>query len=139
MITILLPVDGSKSSDRAVRHVVYLADKGMPASIVLLNVLPRIFGVSAREQRRLRTAMDIQATDRATRSARSLLDDAQIPYRAYTRIGAAADTILKFAKQRRCDQIVMGTRGLGAVAGLVLGSVAMKVLQLTDIPVTLVK
>jgi nucleotide-binding universal stress UspA family protein len=37
------------------------------------------------------------------------------------------------------NHIVISTRGLGAVAGLVLGSVAMKVLQLAEIPVTLVK
>jgi nucleotide-binding universal stress UspA family protein len=39
----------------------------------------------------------------------------------------------------RAESIVMGTRGLGAMAGLVLGSVAMKVVQLARIPVTLVK
>jgi nucleotide-binding universal stress UspA family protein len=82
---------------------------------------------------------DIDAMERATRSAVALLHAARLPHRAYARIGAPADAILKFAKQRRCDQIVMGTRGLGAVAGLVLGSVAMKVIQLADIPVTLVK
>jgi nucleotide-binding universal stress UspA family protein len=139
MVTILLPVDGSKPSDRAVKHVIDLARRGMPVDVVLLNVLPKVFGISSRERKRAQMVTDIHATDRATRSATVLLDDAQLPYRAYTLIGAPADTILKFAKQRRCDQIVMGTRGLGAVAGLVLGSVAMKVLQLANIPVTLVK
>jgi nucleotide-binding universal stress UspA family protein len=40
---------------------------------------------------------------------------------------------------RRARSLVMGMRGLGAVARLVLGSVSMKVLQLADVPVTLVK
>jgi nucleotide-binding universal stress UspA family protein len=44
-----------------------------------------------------------------------------------------------FAKQKNCDQIVMGTRGLGKVAVFLLGSVAMKVLQLAEIPATSVK
>jgi nucleotide-binding universal stress UspA family protein len=43
-----------------------------------------------------------------------------------------------------CDQIIMGTRGLGAggvaaISGLLLGSIATKVLHLVDVPVTLVK
>ncbi|MCJ9712965.1 universal stress protein, partial [Bordetella hinzii] len=41
--------------------------------------------------------------------------------------------------EKQCDRIVMGTRGLGAVGGLVLGSVAQKVIHLSPVPVTLVK
>ena len=37
------------------------------------------------------------------------------------------------------DEIFMGSRGLGSVAALFMGSVATKVLHLTDLPVTLVK
>ncbi len=55
------------------------------------------------------------------------------------RSGAAAETILELARERRCAAIVVGTRGLGAVAGLVLGSVAGKIVQLAPVPVTLVK
>lgn len=62
-----------------------------------------------------------------------------VPYRTFTRIGTPSDIILRFAKQKNCDQIVMGTRGLGKVAVFLLGSVAMKVLQLAEIPATSVK
>lgn len=54
-------------------------------------------------------------------------------------VGDAADTIVKYAQEKGCSQIVMGSRGLGAVSGLILGSVATKVIHLTDIPVLLVK
>ncbi len=111
----------------------------MPADIVLFNVLSKVSGISSRARRRTHIATGMAATSRATRSASALLDDARLPYTTSARVGAPADAILKFAKLRCCDQIVMGTRGLGAVAGLVLGSVAMKVVQLADIPVTLVK
>jgi nucleotide-binding universal stress UspA family protein len=55
------------------------------------------------------------------------------------RIGAPAEVIAAYAAEQSCDAIVMGTRGMGAVAGLVMGSVAQKVVHLASVPVTLVK
>jgi nucleotide-binding universal stress UspA family protein len=55
------------------------------------------------------------------------------------RIGAAAEVIVAYAAEQGCDAIVMGTRGMGAVAGVVMGSVAQKVVHLASVPVTLVK
>ena len=54
-------------------------------------------------------------------------------------IGEPAHVIAHYANEKAIDQIVMGTRGLGSVAGLVMGSVTTKVLSLTDVPVLLIK
>ena len=54
-------------------------------------------------------------------------------------IGPVAETIARTALGQNCDGIVMGTRGLGAAAGALLGSVASQVVHLADVPVTLVK
>ena len=43
------------------------------------------------------------------------------------------------AEREGCDAIVMGTRGMGSIGSLMLGSVATKVVHLTKLPVTLVK
>ena len=53
--------------------------------------------------------------------------------------GHAAEKIVQVAREHQCTRIVMGTRGLGSIAGLMLGSVAYKVVHLSPIPVTLVK
>ena len=58
---------------------------------------------------------------------------------SHVSIGAAAEEIAAYAARHGCDAIVMGTRGMGAVAGLVMGSVAQKVVHLAPVPVTLVK
>jgi nucleotide-binding universal stress UspA family protein len=47
--------------------------------------------------------------------------------------------IVQFATELQCDQIVIGPRGLGAIKGLLLGSVASKLIQLSTIPVLLLK
>jgi nucleotide-binding universal stress UspA family protein len=139
MKRILVPVDGSNTSLRAVRHVAALARGGMPMDVVLLHVLPATSQARSRSRKRAQQLADLAAADRATASAQALLGRARLPFRRHVRFGAPADAILDVAKRERCDQIVMGTRGLGAVAGLVLGSVAMKVLQLATVPITLIK
>lgn len=51
----------------------------------------------------------------------------------------SAQHIAEFASENACDEIIMGTRGMGAVGNLVLGSVATKVVHLATVPVTLVR
>ena len=54
-------------------------------------------------------------------------------------VGNAAPMIVERAEQLGCDGIVMGTQGRGAVGSALMGSVALKVVHLTKLPVTLVK
>lgn len=53
--------------------------------------------------------------------------------------GDPADSIIKVAETRGCDLIVMGTRGLGSLSGLLLGSKAQKVISLAKCPVLVTK
>jgi nucleotide-binding universal stress UspA family protein len=43
------------------------------------------------------------------------------------------------AREKSIDHIVMGARGLGSIQGLLLGSVATKVIHLAEVPITLIK
>lgn len=139
MQLILAAVDGSKPAERAVKHVVDLHANGMALHVLLLNVQPEWAPARSRDEKREGVRLHLAATERATRSAKSLLAQAEVRCKSALRVGPAAENILKLAREKRCDQIVMGTRGRGALAGLVLGSVAMKVLQLASVPVTLVR
>ncbi len=53
--------------------------------------------------------------------------------------GQAAQEIVRLAAERGVDCIVMGTRGMNALGGLLLGSVAQRVVHLASVPVMLVK
>jgi nucleotide-binding universal stress UspA family protein len=139
MLTLLLPVDGSGPSDRAVKHVVQLASSGMDARVLLLHVQPTARRLPDRQQRRAGMLQRLERSSRVLNGATSVLERAAVPCKRFLRSGSPGDCILEFARDQECDAIVMGTRGLGAVAGLVLGSVAMKVVQLARIPVTLVR
>jgi nucleotide-binding universal stress UspA family protein len=56
-----------------------------------------------------------------------------------TLFGHAAREIIEDARERGADVIVMGSRGRGDLAGLVLGSTAHKVIHLADRPVLVVR
>jgi nucleotide-binding universal stress UspA family protein len=75
----------------------------------------------------------------ALASARALIKSLKLNARTYTAIGEPAATIVAFASKHRCTAIVMGNRGQGRIAGLMLGSVAAKVIYLAKCPVTIVK
>ena len=53
--------------------------------------------------------------------------------------GHAAGVISDFAKQHEVDLIIMGSRGLSDLPGLLLGSVSHRVLHLVDVPVMMVR
>lgn len=54
-------------------------------------------------------------------------------------IGSPAKSILEVADTRECDLIVLGTRGMGILEGLLLGSQAQKVISNARCPVMVVK
>ena len=53
--------------------------------------------------------------------------------------GHPAESIVRYAVNRKADLIVMGTRGLGGFKNLVIGSVAQKVMTYSKVPVTIMK
>lgn len=137
----LVPVDGSSNADRAVRHAAALAAINPAMEIVLLNVQTPVDDWGARSFLKSEEieAMEESRGGDTLQTARALFDVAGVRYSPLVLIGPVAETIAKTAHERNCDGIVMGTRGLGAVAGALLGSVASRVIHLSDVPVTLVK
>lgn len=140
MYRILVPVDGSDVALRALGHAVRLARLIGEAEIRLVNVQPPISGSvgtfvgSDNIDRFYR-----EESENALAPARKQLEDEGLPVHAAMRVGSSGQTIVDYANGLPCDQIVMGTRGLGRIGTLVMGSVATEVVHLSDIPVTLIK
>jgi nucleotide-binding universal stress UspA family protein len=138
MLRMLVPVDGSHNSDRAVRWLIKKSGiYAEPLEIHLLNV-QRSFRMIRGLQRQA-NEMHRKEAIKALASARRMFDDAGMEYAYHIGVGDAASIIAQYAKEKKIKQILMGTRGLGAIAGLLLGSVTMKVISLTDVPVLLIK
>lgn len=142
MQKILIPVDGSDCSLRAVAFAIALAENGKkPVKLHVLNVqTPVTFGHIKKfvKRKALEDYYHSQGQD-AMRAAKALLEKHAVEFTTHARIGPAAENIVDFALAKGCDHIVLGNRGLGALSALLLGSVAAKVASLSPVPVTLVK
>lgn len=141
MHKLLIPIDGSPCSERAVRYAVRLAGMACPLDVHLLHVQPPVNGWEVKHFLRDTEIESLRAgqAEEATRAARAILDEASLPYTLHRETGAVAETIAAFADQSGCDQIVMGARGMGSLEGLLLGSISTKVLHLVKVPVTLLR
>lgn len=142
MLKLLVAVDGS---DHSVRTIDYLLGKLKPivqgAEIHLLNVQPPVpggsYAASVLGKDRLKQHHE-QEGRAALAPAEQKLKAGGLSFTDHIVVGDAGSMIAQFAKEKGCDQIVMGTHGGGAT-GMLLGSVAMKVVNLTTVPVLLVK
>ncbi len=141
MLKALIPFDGSANALRAVDHLISLVQAREPMEVHLLHVREPI---DSWEIRRVLTADEIAALqlsegEDALQAARQRLEAAGISYTATILVGDVAQTIARHATEIGCDKIIMGSSGASAIAGLLLGSVTMKVIHLAQVPVTVVK
>jgi nucleotide-binding universal stress UspA family protein len=140
---ILLAVDGSNHSLKAVKRLVAFAGHYRESpQVELVYVQPPVPKlpnlrkvVSVRQIRRYYEEEGWAALSRA----KKLLKVSGLRHIAQILVGPVAESIVKEAVRTRCDLIVIGTRGMSAVANLLLGSTATRVLNISPLPVLLVK
>ncbi|HSD36543.1 MAG TPA: universal stress protein [Rhodocyclaceae bacterium] len=141
MENVLIPVDGSEVSLRAVRFMIEQIGRGQPAALFVLYVQPPIVSGEVRmfvSQEAIAAYYRAEG-EKALSKAKGLLDTAGVSYEACVEIGHIAETIARLAEEKRCHSIVLGGRGHGSVVGMLLGSITTKVLHLAKVPVTIVK
>jgi nucleotide-binding universal stress UspA family protein len=136
---ILLAVDGSDHALRAARTAADLA-RAMNANqfwiVVAYDFIPPYLG-----EPNLQFAIESR-----TEEAKAILDHAlkevgSIPCEIQTELieGSEAETIINVATTQKSDVIVMGSRGHGTLAGLLLGSTSQKVVSHAPCPVLIVR
>jgi nucleotide-binding universal stress UspA family protein len=140
---ILIPVDGSPASLRAVDFAIEMASQDPSTSLVLLHVQ----NTRAMELAGASEAMDTEwlreagsrASAKALKDAIGKCEHAGVASEVLVRTGQIAEAVGQVAREENVKHIVMGTRGLGGIQGLLLGSVAMQVVHLAEVPITLIK
>ena len=152
---ILVPVDGSAHAERALDvaidfalrheadlHILHVVGVGaVPPELRYLSDRPSLPASASPN------AAPVYEREVAKDVAEALVKDAQRRAeaagvdRVYANweVGPAAHHILGYAKRNGIDLIVMGARGLGALAGLLIGSVSHKVQNMANCSVITVR
>jgi YjbE family integral membrane protein len=140
---VLLAVDGSEGSLRAVKHLIALRGDLRQAdalTVHLVNVQRPLPGdVSRFVPGKTVEEYHREQSEQALAPARALLDAAGVPHADHPRSGEPGPTIANIARAEGCDLIVMGTRGHGAGTAALIGSVAQGTVEHATVPVTLVR
>ena len=140
MNEILIATDGSREADEAVSYGLDLAaGQGAKAVVVhvaaAVDVVPLVgFGVPAGVPHRVGAA-DVAALSSAVR----LAAERGVAVRTELLTGDAVDEIVAYADSLDADLIVVGSRGRGAAASALLGSVSQGVLHEARRPVLVVR
>ena len=136
--TWLLAVDGSRGAEHAARYVAKTAKAFGAAKIRLVNVRLPPVGAERMDARALRAAA-LEDAERAAARARRIVELAGLPCALDAPVGDdPAAMIVGAAENLDAAEIVMGTRGVGVLSSITLGSVAYKVVHLARRSVTLV-
>ncbi len=139
MLKVLVAVDGSAPSDKAVAHAIRLAGEVAAISFLVVNVQPEPEFRSLALHREEMLEELREAGETVLAGARASFAEAGVTITERREIGDPAEVIAEIITAEEIDLVVMGTMGLGSIAGLVFGSVAMRVIHLVDVPLTLVK
>lgn len=138
-----MAADGSSSSDRAIRYLIQRRVREAGPEEVEIHLL----NVQRPVSRDVATFVEHEGIEeyhhdeglKALQSAREVLDAAGVPYLFHVGIGDPAEVIAHFAREKKCDELIMGTHGRSGLTHLLLGSVSGEVIRLSDLPVVLVK
>ena len=138
---LLVAVDGSKHALHAVEYACKLRAAGVPVQVELVNVVLPIpegyAGISPTKDQSDNYYRE--EGESALRAASEVLRSSAVAFRIHVAAGSPADKVVELAETLECGRVVMGTRGLGSAAALLLGSVAYRVIHLASLPVTLVR
>ena len=143
---ILVPTDGSKTSEVAVDNAVDIADRygATIHALYVVDVDATSYGLGTEQVDRIRQGhLDDMPevkndAEEATHYVADAAETAGVDYEEHIRVGEPARAIRNFVEDEAIDLIVMGSHGRSGLSRVILGSVAEKVLRRTHLPVLVV-
>jgi nucleotide-binding universal stress UspA family protein len=141
---ILVPVDGSEKAALAALHAAELASK-LGSELFLFHVAPSL-PPSLDTAPDLSSGVQKEIMDDLSKQGKIILNKVKDDLVAYgvnihtdVALGHPAEEIIKKAKYINCELVVMGSRGLGEIKGILMGSVSNKVTKHACCPVLIVR
>ncbi|MCV0372797.1 MAG: universal stress protein [Nitrosarchaeum sp.] len=136
-MTILVPLDGSKNSEKALLHACDMA-KNYHSRLILLYVVEKLIPINLLDRkeyleilRKFGNKVLIKAKETTTMKG--------IDSKIIMKEGNITNEIIKIAKKEQCNLIIVGSKGLGATARFFLGSVSNKLANNSPCSILIIK
>jgi nucleotide-binding universal stress UspA family protein len=140
MLKILLPIDGSLNSLKALRHVTnrFLDDHEMEIHLLYVRKPLSLHATPRYISRRSRAAWYREEAERVLQPARTMLDQLRVPYATHIELGDKVQTITGAARRLHVDKIVMATARNNSFTRMVEDYVTSRVIELAPVPVEVI-
>jgi nucleotide-binding universal stress UspA family protein len=135
---ILVAIDGSAHSNRVVDTAIQYA-KLLEAKVLLVHCHRRFPTILGEPHRNNAIVSTIRESEILIEPFSGRLRDAEVAFEERLMEEPAAAVIVDIAKIQKCELIIMGSRGLTSLEGLIVGSVTTRVLHTTPCSVLVVK
>jgi len=123
-INILVPLDGSEYSEKALLHACDLA-KNYQANLLLLYVVENSFSINLLDRKEYLTILR-KFGNKILNKGKEITMNKGIDSEIILKEGNIVNEIIKIAKNKKCNLIIIGNKGLGATSRFFLGSVSSK-------------
>jgi nucleotide-binding universal stress UspA family protein len=134
---ILVPIDGSKFSEKALQRACKMV-KAFDAKIILLYVVEKSPTLNILDRKEYLELLHKFGTN-TLKKANDVVLKEEINAKIILKEGNIVTEIEKTVKTEKCDLIIVGNKGLGSVTRLLLGSVSSKLAQSSSCSLLIVK
>ena len=134
---ILVPIDGSIYSEKSLERASELVD-AFGSNLILIYVVEKSIPINLLDRKEYLEILRKFGTN-VLGKANKKLSKKGITAKILLREGNIVNEIEKIAKKEKCDLILVGSKGLGAITRLLLGSVSNKISQTSACSVLIVK
>ncbi|MDO8640535.1 MAG: universal stress protein [Nitrosarchaeum sp.] len=134
---ILVPIDGSEYSEKALFHACDIA-KNYQANLVLLYVVEKSLSINLLDRKEYLEILR-KFGNNILIKGKKITNDKGIDSKIIIKEGNIANEIIKLAKNEKCNLIVVGSKGLGSTARFFLGSVSNKLANNSPCSILIIK
>lgn len=138
--SILVPVDGSDNSYRALDSALLLSEK-LGTNITVVNVLEQVPITHIESEKLLSELLEAyrKENQEILSKCSKIATEKGLSIKTILLQGNPASVILDYRKKEKFDLLIMGSRGLGKFKQLILGSVSSKIVHHSPCAVLLIR